>query len=123
MYHLPLDNTYKSIANNIYTMQNQNMQSINPQQGKEAIITIVGFLGAGKTSLLKYLNQQYRANNWQTFILLKDYENAEIDAYHFTEQINAKTIKTLSGSCICCSGIHVLRDFVNEIPARKQGIT
>ena len=31
-------------------------------------------------------------------------------------------MKALNGSCICCSGINELRDFVNNIPERKRGI-
>ena len=34
-----------------------------------------------------------------------------------------KSIKALSGSCICCSGIVELRNIVNRIPERENGIT
>ena len=34
-----------------------------------------------------------------------------------------KSIKALSGSCICCSGIVELRNTVNRLPERKNGIT
>jgi len=89
----------------------------------EAIITIVGFLGAGKTTLLKNLVSNYIDKGWHPFIILNDYENAYLDVQQFTEQIESKWIRGLSGSCICCSGIHELRDLVNTIPERKNGIT
>lgn len=89
----------------------------------EAIISIVGFLGAGKTTLLKQLVNSFTTKNWNPFIILNDYENAYMDAQHFTEQLQSKTIKALSGSCICCSGIVELRDNVNRILERKNGIT
>ncbi|TXE11822.1 GTP-binding protein [Seonamhaeicola algicola] len=89
----------------------------------EAIITIVGFLGAGKTTLLKYLIEKFQAENWQPFVILNDYENANMDVQQFREQLNLNTIKPLSGSCICCSGIVELRNTVNRIPERKNGIT
>jgi G3E family GTPase len=89
----------------------------------EAIITIVGFLGAGKTTLLKHLVSSYINNEWKPFVILNDYENAYLDSQQFIGQIKSSSIWPLNGSCICCSGINELRDYVNRIPARKNGIT
>ena len=90
---------------------------------KEAIITIVGFLGAGKTTLLKHLVDSYSTHGWNPFIILNDYENADLDAQQFSKQLVEKSVETLTGSCICCSGIHVVREIVNKIPYRQKGIT
>jgi len=89
----------------------------------EAIITIVGFLGAGKTTLLKHLTNSYINKGWEPYIILNDYENANLDAVQLTDKVNPKWLKALTGSCICCSGINELRDFVNGIPERENGIT
>lgn len=89
----------------------------------EAIITVVGFLGAGKTTVLKYLLEKFNTRGWDPFVILNDYENARMDAQQFAEQIELSSIKPLSGSCICCSGIVELRNTVNRIPERKNGIT
>ena len=89
----------------------------------EAIITIVGFLGSGKTTLLKKLIHNYVDQNWNPYVILNDYENASLDAQQFLDQIDVKQLKALSGGCICCSGIHVLRDFINRIPPRLKGVT
>jgi len=89
----------------------------------EAIITVVGFLGAGKTTLLKHLMTGYIKNGWNPFIILNDYENANLDVQQFVEQMDSKYVRALSGSCICCSGINELRDFVNNIPERENGVT
>lgn len=89
----------------------------------EAIITLVGFLGAGKTTLLKYLIEKFTKKNWSPYVILNDYENASMDVQQFREQLNLNTIKPLSGSCICCSGIVELRETVNRIPKRENGIT
>ena len=89
----------------------------------EDIITIVGFLGAGKTTLLKHLINSFTEKGWSPFLILNDYENANMDAQQFTKQVELKSIKALSGSCICCSGIVELRNIVNRIPQRKKGIT
>lgn len=89
----------------------------------ESIITIVGFLGAGKTTLLKYLIHRFLEKGWSPFLILNDYENANMDAQQFSKQVELNSIKALSGSCICCSGIVELRNIVNRIPEREKGIT
>ena len=90
---------------------------------KEAIITIVGFLGAGKTTLLSYLLESFSNEGWNPYIVLNDYENANMDAQQFLNKIEGNQIKALTGSCICCSGIVELRNTVNRIPKREKGIT
>jgi len=89
----------------------------------EAIFTIVGFLGAGKTTLLKYLINSLSKTGSNPFLILNDFENAHLDAQQFENQLELKQIKALSGNCICCSGIVALRDMVNRIPERENGIT
>jgi len=89
----------------------------------ESIITVVGFLGAGKTTLLRHLITNFTSKGWSPFVILNDYENANLDAQQFSEQIELNAIKALSGSCICCSGIIELRNIVNRIPKRENGIT
>jgi G3E family GTPase len=89
----------------------------------EAIIVIVGFLGAGKTTLLKKTVQKYIENNWNPYIILNDYENANLDAQAFLQYLNPDQVNALSGSCICCSGINELRNQVNRIPLRDNAIT
>ena len=89
----------------------------------EAIITVVGFLGAGKTTLLKHLMTRYIEHGWNPFVILNDYENAQLDAEQFLQELGPEYIRALSGSCICCSGIGELREFVNSIPKRENGIT
>ena len=89
----------------------------------EAIITVVGFLGAGKTTLLRHLTSKSIEKGWSPFVILNDYENANLDIQQFLEQMDPKWVRALNGSCICCSGIGELRDFVNNIPEREAGIT
>jgi len=89
----------------------------------EAIVAVVGFLGAGKTTLLKQLIANYIDAGWDPFVILNDYENAQLDAQQLTKQNQPDWVKPLSGSCICCSGIAQLRDFVNSVPERDKGIT
>lgn len=89
----------------------------------EAIVVIVGFLGAGKTTLLKKLVDDALEREWNPFVVLNDYENAHLDVDQLSDKLDTKWLKALSGSCICCSGISELRNSVNRIPERKNGIT
>ena len=89
----------------------------------ETLITIVGFLGAGKTTLLKQLLNYFIEEGRVPFVILNDYENASLDARQLTRRLDAKNVMALSGSCICCSGIEELRNYVNSIPKRDKGIT
>lgn len=89
----------------------------------EPILAIVGFLGAGKTTLLHHLTTSFIDVGWTPYVILNDYENAYLDAQQLAEKIDPKLIQALNGSCICCSGIAELREFVNCIPERTNGIT
>jgi G3E family GTPase len=89
----------------------------------EAIITVVGFLGSGKTTLLRHLINNYASKGYSPFVVLNDYENANLDAQQFLDQLDSKQVRALSGSCICCSGINELRELINRIPQRTKGIT
>lgn len=89
----------------------------------EAIITIVGFLGAGKTTLLKRIATNFIYKDWKPFVILNDYEDAYVDAQQFHDQLEPSLVQPLNGSCICCSGINELREYVNRIPKRDRGVT
>lgn len=89
----------------------------------EPIIVIVGFLGAGKTTLLQRLLQGYLQQKWQPFVVLNDYQNAQLDAQRLFEFLERSQVQALSGSCICCTGIAELRKQLNDIPQRAKGVT
>ena len=89
----------------------------------EAIIVIVGFLGAGKTTLLKRLIREYMEDGWSPYMILNDYENANLDADQFLDFLEPEKVKALHGSCICCSGVFDLRNQINSIPERSSAVT
>lgn len=89
----------------------------------EPIIVLVGFLGAGKTSLLKRLVNQYLEKSYSPTIILNDYENANLDAQYFKEILGKESVTPIRGSCVCCSGIVELREEVNAIGERNNGVT
>ena len=89
----------------------------------EPLIVIVGFLGAGKTTFMKKLVNQFLHRFWNPYVILNDYQNAQMDAQFFSEIMSSRSIDAISGSCICCSGVTQLRDSINQVPQREKGIT
>jgi len=69
------------------------------------------------------LINNYASKGYTPFVVLNDYENANLDAQQFLDQLDSNQVRALSGSCICCSGINELREFINRIPQRTKGIT
>ena len=55
----------------------------------EAIITVVGFLGSGKTTLLRHLINNYVNKGYNPFVVLNDYENANLEAQQFLDQLDS----------------------------------
>jgi G3E family GTPase len=64
------------------------------------LVLLVGFLGAGKTSLLKRLVPLLREKSVRPSIVLNDYQNARVDAELFREL--EASVTPISGSCVCC---------------------
>ena len=57
----------------------------------ERIVVVVGFLGAGKTTLLRAFTAKALDSDLSPFILLNDYENANLDAQYFTSGLPPKS--------------------------------
>ena len=89
----------------------------------ESVIAVVGFLSVGKTTLLKTLIRQSLDYNLRPYLIINDYENANIDAQQFASLLEPQHLNTMSGSCICCSRTTELRSLVNDIPKREKGLT
>lgn len=64
------------------------------------LVLIAGFLGVGKTSLLRTLLPLLGARGLRPRVFLNDFQNAELDAATLRDL--APTLVALSGSCLCC---------------------
>ena len=72
------------------------------------MVLVTGFLGAGKTSLLRALLEAVRSRHLAADVILNDYENADLDAE--TLRGRAATVEALAASCACCDGLEPLVD-------------
>jgi len=66
-------------------------------------LVIAGFLGVGKTTLLRNLLGALHDHDITSDVILNDYENAEFDAETLRDKASA--ISPLSASCACCGGL------------------
>ena len=64
------------------------------------LVLLVGFLGSGKTTVLKRLLPLLRDHGIEPYVVINDYQNAQVDA----EQLRglAAEIAAISGDCVCC---------------------
>ena len=64
------------------------------------LIVLSGYLGAGKTCLLRNLLPRLGAAGLVPHVLVNDYRNAWVDAR--TLEGLARTVTPINGSCVCC---------------------
>jgi len=84
------------------------------------LVLLVGFLGAGKTSLLRQLVPLLRQEGTVPSIILNDYQNAKVDAALF-RQLQAE-VTPISGSCVCCGSRQELLEAMDAYEHRENGV-
>jgi len=67
------------------------------------LLLITGFLGAGKTALLRRLLMDLRRQDCRADVILNDFSNAEIDAATL-DSSSVTSVAPLSAGCACCEG-------------------
>ncbi|MBB5350318.1 G3E family GTPase [Haloferula luteola] len=87
---------------------------MNPSPAPLPVLITAGFLGSGKTTLIRELLPQLATGSRKPFVLLNDYLNAEIDASSL-RGLGAE-ILTLPASCVCCDDSAGLIDAILKIP-------
>jgi G3E family GTPase len=78
------------------------------------LLVITGFLGAGKTSLLRELIPRLEENGITPRVILNDHQNARVDASSL--QAPGRAIQPLSGHCVCCDSLDSLREALAAVP-------
>jgi G3E family GTPase len=84
------------------------------------LVLITGFLGAGKTTFLRDLLGQVKAQNLTADVILNDYENAALDAE--TLHGKAESIAALAASCACCDGLSDLVQLAVTAQATRSSV-
>lgn len=73
---------------------------------KTPLVLLTGFLGSGKTTLIRRLIPQLTARNIRSHVLINDFGNAIFDAE--TLRGEAAAVEEITGSCVCCESLDAL---------------
>ena len=88
-------------------------------EAKINVYLITGFLGAGKTTFLNELLQEFR--NHQNVIIENEFGKINIDATLISGKYDS--LFELTNGCICCSLNNKLLDVLHEITTIKNDVT
>ena len=84
------------------------------------LVLIAGFLGAGKTTLIRKLLPELVANNCRPHVILNDYRNANVDAA--TLEQYRDLVKPIAGTCVCCGSRDILLQVLSEMETSDNSI-
>lgn len=84
------------------------------------LVLITGFLGAGKTSLLRRLLPLVREAGLRPHVILNDYANAEVDSATLRALVD--DITPITGSCVCCGSLDELLMSLDDIPPGERDV-
>lgn len=80
----------------------QNLQS-NAPDATLPIILVAGFLGAGKTTLMRALIGDAAARGLRVGVIVNEFGVADVDS-NLLAEADAEMLDSIAGGCACCSG-------------------
>lgn len=83
------------------------------------IVLVAGFLGAGKTTLMRRLLQDAHARGLKTALIINEFGVTDIDS-HLLEAGGAELLLSVAGGCACCSGQDDLLWTLLELGERRD---
>lgn len=67
------------------------------------VVLVSGFLGAGKTTLMRRLILDAHARGLKASVVVNEFGVADIDS-HILKEADAELVGSIAGGCACCSG-------------------
>jgi len=83
------------------------------------VILISGFLGAGKTTLVRHLLTSAKEQEIKVALVVNEFGDVDVDSY-LLENYGAEFIASIAGGCACCGGQDDLMETLEEISSRPQ---
>ncbi|MEX1117427.1 MAG: GTP-binding protein [Terrimicrobiaceae bacterium] len=77
-------------------------------------LILSGFLGTGKTTLLRELISKLEAAGRQPAVILNDHQNAKVDAASLAGE--GRMVTPISGNCVCCDSMEELVKTMQGLP-------
>jgi len=86
------------------------------------VIIISGFLGAGKTTLIRHLLSAAPELALRIALIVNEFGDGDVDTY-LLENYGAELIASITGGCACCSGqdelVETLQEIAGRLPAER----
>lgn len=93
-----------------------------PEQTKVSKVFIIsGFLGSGKTSLLKHLLDREIKHNRRPYVIMSEFGDIDIDGLLVSDY--RIELKSIVGGCVCCDLRDELALALQEVVKRQPGST
>ena len=90
---------------------------------KTRVTIVAGFLGAGKTSVIRHLLRD-QPSPGQTAVLVNEIGEVGIDGDLITaESGDACLVREMAGACICCTANSPFRQAIVELLRRKNQLS
>jgi G3E family GTPase len=81
------------------------------------ILVVSGFLGAGKTTLVRRVVGDAAARKMRLAVIVNEFGEVDVDS-HILREADAELLASIAGGCACCSGQDELHWTLEEIAAR-----
>lgn len=94
--------------------------ALPPVVAVRPLLMLTGFLGTGKTTLLRSILDGLATREHLADVLLNDRENASIDRETLKDR--AANVLALTGSCVCCEGYDELVDMILKASKSQHDI-
>ena len=83
------------------------------------VLLVAGFLGAGKTTLMRRLILDGRARNLKICVVVNEFGQEDVDG-NILREANAELLASITGGCACCAGQDDFHETILEIASRPQ---
>lgn len=83
------------------------------------VLLVAGFLGAGKTTLMRRLILGGRARHLKVCVVVNEFGAADVDG-NILREANAELLASITGGCACCAGQDDFHETILEIASRPQ---
>ena len=83
------------------------------------ILVVTGFLGAGKTTLVRRLVQDAARKKMRLAVIVNEFGEADVDS-HILREADAELLASIAGGCACCACQDELHWTLEEIAARDE---
>jgi G3E family GTPase len=83
------------------------------------VALVTGFLGAGKTTLMRHLILDAHARGLKTCVIVNEFGASDVDG-HILKEADAELMRSITGGCACCAGQDNFHETLLEVGSREE---